>query len=174
MSSQIDILFPDLLGLAHGKTVPEARRDHPTHYAITVMVQGLDLEFLETANYSTSAGFPDMEAVYEDGTLRPWGARRVGLANLHFADGRPLPLDSRRALRAVMDRWGQRGLTPMSGYEMEFFLLAGRQPQIGKQRRGDLALYRADDARQSPGDHADQQTIGGFQGRPDPTVTKET
>ena len=128
MSSQIDILFPDLLGLAHGKTVPEARRDHPTHYAITVMVQGLDLEFLETANYSTSAGFPDMEAVYEDGTLRPWGARRVGLANLHFADGRPLPLDSRRALRAVMDRWGQRGLTPMSGYEMEFFLLAGRQP----------------------------------------------
>ena len=128
MSSQIDILFPDLLGLAHGKTVPEARCDHPTHYAITCMVQGLDLGFLETANYSTSAGFPDMEARYEDGTLRPWGARRVALANLHFADGRPLPLDSRRALRAVMDRWSERGLTPMSGYEMEFFLLSGRQP----------------------------------------------
>jgi glutamine synthetase len=128
VSSQIDILFPDLLGLAHGKTVPDARLDHPTHYAITVMVQGLDLEFLETANYSTSAGFPDMEARYEEGTLRPWGARRVGLANLHFADGRPLPLDSRRALRGVMDRWRERGLTPMSGYEMEFFLLAGRQP----------------------------------------------
>ena len=91
MSSQIDILFPDLLGLAHGKTVPEARCDHPTHYAITCMVQGLDLGFLETANYSTSAGFPDMEARFEDGTLRPWGARRVALANLHFADGRPLP-----------------------------------------------------------------------------------
>lgn len=128
MSSQIDILFPDLLGLAHGKTVPDARLDHPTHYAITVMVQGLDLEFLETANYSTSAGFPDMEARYEEDTLRPWGGRRVGLANLHFADGRPLPLDSRRALRGVMDRWRERGLTPMSGYEMEFFLLAGRQP----------------------------------------------
>ena len=128
MSSQIDILFPDLLGLAHGKTVPEARCDHPTHYAITCMVQGLDLGFLETANYSTSAGFPDMEARFEDGTLRPWGARRVALANLHFADGRPLPLDSRRALRAVMDRWSERGLTPMSGYEMEFFLLSGRQP----------------------------------------------
>ena len=128
MSSQIDILFPDLLGLAHGKTVPEARCDHPTHYAITCMVQGLDLAFLETANYSTSAGFPDMEARFEDGTLRPWGARRVALANLHFADGRPLPLDSRRALRAVMDRWSERGLTPMSGYEMEFFLLSGRQP----------------------------------------------
>lgn len=128
MASQIDILFPDLLGLAHGKTVPDARLEHPTHYAITVMVQGLDLEFLETAHYSTSAGFPDMEARYEEGTLRPWGARQVGLANLHFADGRPLPLDSRRALRGVMDRWAARGLTPVSGYEMEFFLLAGRQP----------------------------------------------
>lgn len=128
MSSQIDILFPDLLGLAHGKTVPAARRDHPTHYAITVMVQGLDLEFLETPHYSTSSGFPDMEARYEDGTLRPWGDRQVGMALLHFADGRPLPLDSRRALRSVMDRWRERGLTPVSGYEMEFFLLSGRTP----------------------------------------------
>lgn len=128
MASQIDILFPDLLGLAHGKTVPTARLDHPTHYAITVMVQGLDLEFLETANYSTSSGFPDMEARYEDGTLRPWGDRNVGMALLHFADGRPLPLDSRRALRSVMDRWQERGLTPVSGYEMEFFLLSGRTP----------------------------------------------
>lgn len=128
MSSQIDILFPDLLGLAHGKTVPAARRDYPTHYAITVMVQGLDLEFLESPNYSTSSGFPDMEARFEDGTLRPWGDRQVGMALLHFADGRPLPLDSRRALRSVMDRWSEHGLTPVSGYEMEFFLLAGRTP----------------------------------------------
>ncbi|MFM8514698.1 MAG: glutamine synthetase family protein [Actinomycetota bacterium] len=128
MSSQIDILFPDLLGLAHGKTVPAARRDYPTHYAITVMVQGLDLEFLETPNYSTSSGFPDMEARFEDGTLRPWGDRQVGMALLHFADGRPLPLDSRRALRSVMDRWSAQGLTPVSGYEMEFFLLSGRTP----------------------------------------------
>jgi glutamine synthetase len=128
VASQIDILFPDLLGLAHGKTVPTARRDYPTHYAITVMVQGLDLEFLETPNYSTSAGFPDMEARYEDGTLRPWGDREVGMALLHFADGRPLPLDSRRALRSVMDRWGEHGLTPVSGYEMEFFLLSDRVP----------------------------------------------
>jgi len=128
VSSQIDILFPDLLGLAHGKTVPAARRDHPTHYAITVMVQGLDLEFLETPHYSTSSGFPDMEARFEDGTLRPWGDRQVGMALLHFADGRPLPLDSRRALRSVMDRWRERGLTPVSGYEMEFFLLSGRTP----------------------------------------------
>jgi glutamine synthetase len=128
MAEQIDIVFPDLLGLAHGKTVPENRRDYPTHYAITVMVQGLDLEFLETANYSTSAGFPDMEARVDLSSVRPWRDRLVGLANLHFADGRELPLDSRRALSAIVDRWKALGLSPVAGYEMEFFLLSSRSP----------------------------------------------
>lgn len=128
MSEQIDIVFPDLLGLAHGKTVPSTRRDHATHYAITVMVQGLDLEFLETENYSTSAGFPDMEARLDASSTRPWRGRQIGLANLHFADGRDLPLDSRRALVSVMDRWRARGLRAVAGFELEFFLLAGRTP----------------------------------------------
>lgn len=128
MSEQIDIVFPDLLGLAHGKTVPGSRREHPTHYAITVMVQGLDLEFLETANYSTSAGFPDMEARLDASSVRPWRDRQIGLAHLHFADGRDLPLDSRRALTSVVDRWRARGLFPVTGFEMEFFLLEQRSP----------------------------------------------
>lgn len=127
--SQVDVVFPDLLGLLHGKTVPDGRLDHPTHYAITVMVQGLDLEFLETANYSTSAGFPDMEARIDAASLRPWtNGRRTAFANLHFADGRPLPLDSRRALIAIGDRWREHGLTPVSGYELEMFLLSSREP----------------------------------------------
>ena len=126
---QVDVVFPDLLGLLHGKTIPAGRLDHPTHYAITVMVQGLDLEFLETANYSTSAGFPDMEAVTDPGSLRPWiNGRQTAFANLHFADGRPLPLDSRRALQSVCDRWRAKGYEAVSGFEMECFLLAQREP----------------------------------------------
>jgi len=128
VADQIDLLFSDLLGLAHGKTVPLHRQEHPTHYAITVMVQGLDLGFLETANYSTSAGFPDMEARIDSETIRPWGNRSCAMSFLHFADGRPLPLDPRRALASVCDRWNARGLTPMAGFEMEFFLLSGRDP----------------------------------------------
>jgi|AntAceMinimDraft_13_1070369.scaffolds.fasta_scaffold00526_3 glutamine synthetase len=129
MTEQIDIVFPDLLGLLHGKTVPTHRQHHPTHYAITVMVQGLDLEFLEMNPYSTGAGFPDMEAVIEPGTVRPWcGSRTIALSSLHFADGRPLPLDSRRALGKIVDQWKELELTPMAGYELEFFLLASRKP----------------------------------------------
>ena len=129
MSDQIDILFPDLLGLTHGKTVPPGRRDFPTHYAITVMVQGLDLEFLEVDRYSTGAGFPDMEARIDMDTLRPWfDGRQTAFANLHFNDGRPLPLDSRRQLAAIRQHWLDRGLIPQCGFEMEFFLLRSRSP----------------------------------------------
>ena len=129
MSDQIDILFPDLLGLTHGKTVPTGRRDFPTHYAITVMVQGLDLEFLEIDQYSTGAGFPDMEARIDLDTLRPWvDGRQTAFAYLHFNDGRPLPLDSRRQLAAIRQRWIDRGLHPQCGFEMEFFLLRSRNP----------------------------------------------
>lgn len=129
VTSQIDVVFPDLLGLTHGKTVPDHRRDHPTHYAITVMVQGLDLGFLELDPYSTGAGFPDMEAQIDASTLRAWpGGRQLAMASTHFADGRPLPLDSRRQLQLICDRWNELGYRPMSGYEMEFFLLETRSP----------------------------------------------
>ena len=131
MTDQIDVVFPDLLGLLHGKTVPSHRADYPTHYAITVMVQGLDLEFLDTATYSASAGFPDMEARLDPETVRPWiGDRRIGLAHLHRADGRDLPLDSRRQLSAICDQWRALGLEPIAGFEMEFFLLESRKPLV--------------------------------------------
>ena len=131
MTDQIDVVFPDLLGLLHGKTVPSHRADHPTHYAITVMVQGLDLEFLDTDTYSASAGFPDMEARLDHETVRPWiGDRRIGFAHLHRADGRDLPLDSRRQLSAICDQWRALGLEPIAGFEMEFFLLESRKPLV--------------------------------------------
>ena len=131
MADQIDVIFPDLLGLTHGKTVPPGRLDHPTHYAITVMVQGLDLEFLDVPTYSTSSGFPDMEARVDLETLRPWiGGRRTAMASLYRTNGEPLPLDSRRQLQLICDRWAARGLTPIAGFEMEFFLLASRRPLV--------------------------------------------
>lgn len=125
----IDIVFPDLLGLLHGKTVPIDRREHPTHYAITVMVQGLDLGFLELEPYSTSVGFPDMEARIDAESTRPWlQGRKRALAWTHFADGRQLPLDSRRQLARICQQWADIGYQPRAGYEMEFFLLSCREP----------------------------------------------
>ena len=131
MTDQIDVVFPDLLGLTHGKTVPGHRLEHPTHYAITVMVQGLDLEFLDIASYSTSAGFPDMEARVDPTTIRQWThGRQTAMASLYRTNGDPLPLDSRRQLKVICDQWSARGFTPMAGFEMEFFLLESRRPLV--------------------------------------------
>ena len=125
-SSQTRLLFTDLLGLSHGKTVPSSRAKDPTHYAITVMVQGLDLEFIELDGYSTSAGFPDMEARLDEPTLRPsWSGGDIALTTLHFSDGRPLPLCARGRLRSMIDRWRSHAWEPMCGIEMEFYMLAG-------------------------------------------------
>ena len=129
MTDLVDIVFPDLLGLLHGKTVPAHRLDHPTHYAVTCMVQGLDLNFLETEGYSTSAGFPDMEARIDPASVRPWlDGRQTAMGDLYRSDGQPLPFDSRRQLKSVADRWEKLGYTPVAGFEMEFFLLEKLSP----------------------------------------------
>ncbi len=120
------LLFSDVLGLSHGKVVPSSRIKHPTHYASTVMVQGLDLEFIELESYSTDAGFPDMEARLDPSSLRPsWlegSTGQIGMTDLFRADGRPLPLCVRTRLQEMIGRWRARGLDPVCGYEMEFFL----------------------------------------------------
>ncbi|MCX6432855.1 MAG: glutamine synthetase family protein [Actinobacteria bacterium] len=126
---QFDVVFPDLFGLTHGKTVPNHRLDYPTHYAVTCMVQGLDLEFLEIDLYSTGAGFPDMEARVDLETTRPWlSGRSIAMASLFQSNGDPLPMDSRRQLRLICEEFEELGYTPMAGFEMEFFLLERRQP----------------------------------------------
>jgi len=122
---RIRLLFTDILGLSHGKMVRDSHRDHPTHYAITVMIQGLDLEFDDIANYSVGDGFPDMEARLDPTTVRPsWDQGLVAMTNLHFSDGRPLPLCTRGRLGEHIAKWRARGLDPMIGFEMEFFLSA--------------------------------------------------
>lgn len=128
-SEQVDVVFSDLLGLLHGKTLPAHRLDHPTHYAITCMAQGLDLEFLDTEGYGAGAGFPDMEARVDAGSTRPWrDGRSVAMASLHRSDGTPLALDPRRQLARICDRWAEHGYVPMAGFEMEFFLLESLRP----------------------------------------------
>jgi glutamine synthetase len=59
-------------------------------------------------------------------------------------DGRPYAGDPRHALRAVLDRFKARGLTPVCAVELEFFLIddSGKKLQIppsersGKRRKG--------------------------------------
>tara|TARA_R110002110_G_scaffold48601_28_gene144806 strand:+ start:3192 stop:4526 length:1335 start_codon:yes stop_codon:yes gene_type:complete len=71
---------------------------------------------------------------------------------MYHDDGRPFAGDPRHALRAVLDRYTARGLTPVCAVELEFFLIddSGRNlqvppsPRSGKRRvAGEILSMRA-------------------------------
>ena len=126
------VLYSDLHGLSHGKYVAADELDHPTHYAVTVLTQAIDGDMPPAPGYGADVGFPDMEARADLATRRPgWEPDTdVVFADLYHTDGRELPIDVRRVLRLVCERWTVRGLTPMAGFEMELYLLA-KDPSEG-------------------------------------------
>ena len=131
------VFYSDLHGLSHGKYVAGDELAHPTHYAVTVLTQTLDGDMPPAPGYGADVGFPDMEARADLATRRPgWEPDTdVVFADLFHTDGRELPIDVRRALRLTADRWVQRGLTPMAGFEMELYLLA-KDPSDGFEALG--------------------------------------
>lgn len=70
-------------------------------------------------------GFPDIVIVPDPLTFQilPW-APDTGwvICDAYFPSGAPLPLDGRQLLRHQLDRLQQRGMTFMSGLEVEFYL----------------------------------------------------
>jgi glutamine synthetase len=120
------VLYSDLHGLSHGKYIHSAKLDHPTHYAITVLTQGLDLSMVEAPGFGADVGYPDMEARVDLQTRRVgWeDGVDIALADLWRTDSNDrVGLDPRWALQRQIERWRARGLEPMVGYEMEFYIL---------------------------------------------------
>lgn len=72
-------------------------------------------------------GFPDVIVVPDPTTFRvlPW-ADRTGwvLCDAYLANGRPMPLDSRRVLRTQLAAAAELGYGYLAGLEVEFYLLA--------------------------------------------------
>ena len=126
------VFYSDVHGLSHGKYVAADDLDHPTHYAVTVLTMAIDGDMPPAPGYGADVGFPDMEARADLATRRPgWEPDTdVVFADLYHTDGRELPIDVRRALRIVCERWTDRDLTPMAGFEMELYLLA-KDPSEG-------------------------------------------
>jgi glutamine synthetase len=128
------VLYSDLHGLSHGKYIDSAKLDHPTHYAITVLTQGLDLSMVEAPGFGADVGYPDMEARVDPQTRRAgWeDGIDIVLADLWRTDrNERVGLDPRWALQRQIERWRAQGLEPMVGYEMEFYLL--ERPGDGHQ-----------------------------------------
>ena len=159
----IRVAAADLNGQARGKRVParfaEKVVSEGTRFPLSVLnldIWGEDIEdsplLFETGDADgvlrpTERGFMPMPWLEAPTALLPiWMFRE---------NGRPYEGDPRHALRAVVERYKDRGLTPVVAMELEFFLIddSGKtlqvppSPRSGKRRKAaEILSIRALDA----------------------------
>ncbi|GLT12334.1 glutamine synthetase family protein [Sulfitobacter sp. PR48] len=147
----IRVAAADLNGQPRGKRVP-------TRFADKVTTEGTRFPFSVLNLDIWGEDIDDSPLVFDsgdrDGVLKPtergflpmpWLETPSALLPIWMfhEDGRPYEGDPRHALRAVLDRFKARGLTPVCAVELEFFLIddSGRNlqvpisPRSGKRRK---------------------------------------
>ena len=147
----IRVAAADLNGQARGKRIP-------TRYADKVVEDGTRFPMSVLNLDIWGEDIDDSPLVFDsgdkDGVLKPtergfmpmpWLDAPTALLPIWMfrEDGRPYEGDPRHALRAVLDRFKARGLTPVCAVELEFYLIddSGRNlqvpvsPRSGKRRK---------------------------------------
>jgi glutamine synthetase len=156
----IRVAAADLNGQARGKRVPSRYADRVVEEGTRFPMSVLNLDIW-------GEDIDDSPLVHEtgdrDGVLKPtergfmpmpWLDAPTALLPIWMfhEDGRPFDGDPRHALRAVLERYKARGLTPVCAMELEFFLIddSGRtlqvppSPRSGKRRvAGEILSLRA-------------------------------
>ena len=104
----------------------------------------LDMEMDPIPGYEIASwerGYGDFAMQPDLGTLRriPWlEATALVVADVLWHDGSPVQPSPRQVLRAQMDRAAALGFTPMTGSELEFYLLRETYQEAWAQRYEDL------------------------------------
>ncbi len=159
----IRVAAADLNGQARGKRVPTRFADKVVEDGTRFPLSVLNLDIWGEDIDDSPLVFDSGDA---DGVLKPtergfmpmpWLKAPSALLPIWMfrENGEPYEGDPRHALRAVVDRYKARGLTPVCAMELEFFLIddSGKKPQIpisprsGIRRKGAETLsIRALDA----------------------------
>ncbi|MCB1311134.1 MAG: glutamine synthetase [Sedimentitalea sp.] len=147
----IRVAAADLNGQPRGKRIPTRFADKVVKDGTRFPMSVLNLDIWGEDIDDSPLVFDSGDA---DGVLRPtergfmpmpWLDAPTALLPIWMfhEDGRPYQGDPRQALRAVLDRYKARGLTPVTALELEFFLIddSGRNlqvpvsPRSGKRRK---------------------------------------
>ena len=159
----IRVAASDLNGVARGKRIPSrfAQEIEETGTRFPLSVLNLDIwgEDIDNSPLVFEAGDPDGVCLpTERGFMpMPWLGSPTALLPMWMfrEDGRPFDGDPRHALASVLKRYKDRGLTPVVGTELEFYLVddSGKDlrvppsPRSGKRRPGaEILSLRALDA----------------------------
>ena len=104
----------------------------------------LDMEMEPIPGYEIASweqGYGDFALAPDLGTLRriPWlPATALVLCDVQWHDGSPVEPSPRQVLKAQVERAAALGLTPMTGSELEFYLLRQTYEEAWAQRYEDL------------------------------------
>ncbi|WP_249011904.1 glutamine synthetase family protein [Conexibacter sp. DBS9H8] len=123
--TSLRVLYPDLHGIARGKDVPVQALERALASGLCFCHAVMGTDLAHTPVLGAEAGYPDMIARPDLGTLMglPWEPGVAScLADLESTGEQPL-CDPRGALRRVAADLQRRGFTAIVGPELEFFLL---------------------------------------------------
>jgi glutamine synthetase len=121
----VRISYPDLHGIARGKEFPASYFDHLSDdgAAACEAIMTVDLRHNVVAGFEH--GFQDILARPDAATVRriPWDPEVAWMiADLERMDGSPYGVDSRGVLKRAIALYAERGLRPILGPELEFYL----------------------------------------------------
>ncbi|WP_187430249.1 Gamma-glutamylputrescine synthetase PuuA [Roseobacter fucihabitans] len=156
----IRVAASDLNGQARGKRIPSRYADKAvedgTRFPMSVLSLDIWGEDIDNSPLVFESGDKDgvLKPTERGFMPMPWLDAPTALLPIWMfhEDGRPYGGDPRHALRAVLDRYKARGLTPVCAVELEFFLIddSGRNlqvppsPRTGKRRvAGEILSLRA-------------------------------
>lgn len=159
----IRVAASDLNGVARGKRMPvkfaQGIEESGTRFPLSVLNLDIWGEDIDNSPLVFEAGDPDGIALPTDRGFvpMPWLDTPSALLPMwmHRENGQPFDGDPRHALAAVLKRYADRGLTPICGTELEFYLVddSGKDlavvpsPRSGKRRPGaEILSLRALDA----------------------------
>ncbi|MEA1903554.1 MAG: glutamine synthetase family protein [Actinomycetota bacterium] len=120
---RLRLLWPDHLGLARGKYLPEATARQGTKHSINLFGLGFDREIYDHAGAMLHDGLPDMDAEVDPEAIRPgWEADTAVVIPEITRLGQPVMMAPRNVLISEIEKWAKLGYHPRVGVELEAYL----------------------------------------------------
>jgi len=185
----VDLLIPDLNGVMRGKWAPAdaLKKVNKPGVNLPMSVFGFDIwgrEVEETGMHIDSGDLDGYCTAIEGRISRVnWGKRPTAQVLMTMLDDKrkPFHADPRNALQSVVNRLAKKGLTPVTAFELEFYLVdPSAFKQTGRIARGmdenspdPQNMYSLDELTNKSELFADIRAAALEQGLPIDTIIKE-
>jgi glutamine synthetase len=121
---RIRVLWPDHLGLARGKYLPDGHAANGTGHCLSTFALTYDKDIIPSPGTKVLEGLPDMRAVFDLDEVRPGWEDGTGVVVADLVhDGGPLDISPRTVLQRAVEAWQELGYEPQIGLEFEVYLL---------------------------------------------------